>query len=118
IVLRRFLAPSDSRLWRILALLRRGIAEEAIREATGIAPWFLAEMARNVRLEAAVALAGRRLADADDAEAMSVLATAKRARFGDREPAARARSESGRGSSSTTARSRPRRRFVLRAGRQ
>ena len=88
IVLRRFLAPSDSRLWRILALLRRGIAEEAIREATGIAPWFLAEMARNVRLEAAVALAGGRLADGDDAEAMSVLATAKRAGFGDRELAA------------------------------
>jgi carbamoyl-phosphate synthase large subunit len=85
IVLRRFLAPSDSRLWRILALLRRGVPEEAIREATGIAPWFLAEMARNVRLEALVALAGERVADASDGEAMSILATAKRAGFGDRE---------------------------------
>ena len=51
IVLRRFLAPSDSRLWRLLGLLRRGVPEAVIGEATGIAPWFLAEMGRNVALE-------------------------------------------------------------------
>ena len=42
IVLRRFLEPSDSRLWRILGLMRRGVPEAVIREATGIAAWFLA----------------------------------------------------------------------------
>ena len=31
IVLRRFLAPSDNRLWRVLALLRRGVGEAAHR---------------------------------------------------------------------------------------
>jgi carbamoyl-phosphate synthase large subunit len=81
--LRRFLAPSDDRLWRILALLRRGVAADAITTATGIAPWFVAEMARDVALEADLRLAGRRLLDADDADAMALLATAKRAGFGD-----------------------------------
>ena len=37
IVLRRFIEPSDSRLWRILGLMRRGVPEAVIREATGIA---------------------------------------------------------------------------------
>jgi carbamoyl-phosphate synthase large subunit len=63
IVLRQFLAPSDSRLWRILALLRRGVPEALIRDVTGIAPWFLAEMGRNVRIEADVRTAGRQLVD-------------------------------------------------------
>ncbi|HEX7473190.1 MAG TPA: carbamoyl-phosphate synthase large subunit [Candidatus Limnocylindrales bacterium] len=85
IVLRRFLAPSDSRLWRILALLRRGVPERDVEEATGIASWFVAEMGRNVALEADVAAAGARVADRDDGEAMTLLATAKRAGFGDRE---------------------------------
>ena len=88
IVLRRFLEPSDSRLWRLLGLLRRGVPEATIQEATGIAPWFLAEMARNVALEADVRAAGETLAKAgDDAtgEAATLLATAKRAGFGDRE---------------------------------
>jgi carbamoyl-phosphate synthase large subunit len=85
IVLRRFLEPSDSRLWRLLGLLRRGIPEATIQEATGIAPWFVAEMARNVALEAAVRGAGRRLLDAADDDAAALLATAKRAGFGDRE---------------------------------
>ena len=58
IVLQQFLAPSDSRLWRLLALLRRGVPEAAIQEATGIAPWFLAEMGRNVALEADVRATG------------------------------------------------------------
>ena len=85
IVMRQFLAPSDSRLWRILGLLRRGVPEATIQEVTGIAPWFLAEMQRNVGLEADVRAAGGRLARADDDEASTLLATAKRAGFGDRE---------------------------------
>ncbi len=85
IVLRRFLAPSDSRLWRILALLRRGVPERDVETATGIASWFVAEMGRNVALEADVAAAGPRIAEAADTDAMVLLATAKRAGFGDRE---------------------------------
>ncbi|HYX11799.1 MAG TPA: ATP-grasp domain-containing protein, partial [Candidatus Acidoferrum sp.] len=85
IVLRRFLAPSDSRLWRILGLLRRGVPEITIQETTGIAPWFLAEMGRSVALELEVRAIRGRLADPDDAEAATLLATVKRAGFGDRE---------------------------------
>ena len=85
IVLRRFLAPSDSRLWRILALLRRGVPQRDVEEATGIASWFVAEMGRNVALEADVAAAGARVTEPADDDAMSLLATAKRAGFGDRE---------------------------------
>jgi carbamoyl-phosphate synthase large subunit len=89
IVLRRFLAPSDSRLWRVLALLRRGVPEEAIQVATGIAPWFLAEMGRNVGLEGEIRAMGERLVGAaaagaaPDADAAALLATAKRFGFGD-----------------------------------
>ncbi|HEU4920334.1 MAG TPA: carbamoyl-phosphate synthase large subunit [Candidatus Limnocylindrales bacterium] len=90
IVLRRFLEPSDSRLWRLLGLLRRGVPEATIQAVTGIAPWFLSEMGRNVALEAAVRDAGARLADPRDGEAATLLATAKRAGFGDRELAAMA----------------------------
>jgi carbamoyl-phosphate synthase large subunit len=85
IVLRRFLEPSDSRLWRLLGLLRRGVPEATIQEATGIAPWFIAEMGRNVGIERDVRGIGERLADGRDAEAATLLATAKRAGFGDRE---------------------------------
>ena len=85
IVLRRFVAPSDSRLWRILGLLRRGVPEVTIQEATGIAPWFLAEMGRNVALELEVRAIRGRLADPADDEAATLLATVKRAGFGDRE---------------------------------
>ena len=85
IVLRQFVAPSDSRLWRILGLLRRGVPEATIQEATGVAPWFLAEMRRNVDLEADVRTMSRRLADPTDEEAAILLATVKRAGFGDRE---------------------------------
>ncbi len=85
IVLRRFLAPSDDRLWRILALLRRGVPQSAIAGATGIADWFLAEIGRLVSLEARVRAIGPRLADPADAEAASLLATVKRAAFGDRD---------------------------------
>jgi carbamoyl-phosphate synthase large subunit len=80
IVLRRFLAPSDSRLWRILALLRRGLPEDAIREATGISPWFLSEMARNIGVEAAIRELGAGLVAPDGA---ALLATAKRFGYGD-----------------------------------
>ena len=85
IVLRRFLAPSDSRLWRLFGLLRRGVPEAAIQEATGIAPWFLAEMGRNVGLERDVRAMGPRFADSIEPEAAILLATTKRAGFGDRE---------------------------------
>jgi carbamoyl-phosphate synthase large subunit len=87
IVLRRFLGPSDSRLWRVLALLRRGVPEEAIQVGTGIAAWFLGEMGRNVGLEREVRAMGSRLvggeAGAPDDEAAALLATAKRFGFGD-----------------------------------
>src|SRR4051794_8974957 len=85
IVLRQFLAPSDSRLWRLFGLLRRGVPEATIQATTGIASWFLAEMGRNVRLEGEVRAFGSRLADAGDDEAATLLATAKRSGFGDRE---------------------------------
>jgi carbamoyl-phosphate synthase large subunit len=85
IVLRRFLGPSDSRLWRLLGLLRRGVPEATIQEATGIASWFLAEMGRSVALELEVRAIRGGLADPSDADAATLLATAKRAGFGDRE---------------------------------
>ncbi len=88
IVLRRFLEPSDSRLWRLLGLIRRGVPEAVVGEATGIRPWFLAEMGRNVALEHDVRAIGARLADASDPEAAELLITAKRAGFGDKELAA------------------------------
>jgi carbamoyl-phosphate synthase large subunit len=80
-----FLLPSDDRLWRVMALLRRGVSTEAIGTATGISAWFLSELARNVALERDVAAAGRRLADSNDRAGMRLLATAKRAGFGDRD---------------------------------
>jgi carbamoyl-phosphate synthase large subunit len=80
IVLKRFLAPSDSRLWRLLGLLRRGVPEAVVGEVTGISAWFLAEMGRNVALEHEVQAAGGGLA-ADGV----LLATVKRAGFGDKE---------------------------------
>jgi carbamoyl-phosphate synthase large subunit len=84
-LLRAFLVPSDDRLWRVMALLRRGVSTAAVGVATGISPWFLAELARNVGLERDVAGIGRRLADPNDRGAAQVLATAKRAGFGDRD---------------------------------
>jgi carbamoyl-phosphate synthase large subunit len=85
IVLRRFLEPSDSRLWRILGLMRRGVPEALIGEVTGIAPWFLGEMGRNVALEHEATATGARLSDPGDREAAALLATLKRAGFGDHE---------------------------------
>jgi carbamoyl-phosphate synthase large subunit len=83
--LRAFLAPSDDRLWRVLALLRRGLSTATIGAATGISAWFLAEMERNVALERAIRAVGPRLADPNDRAAAQYLATAKRAGFGDRD---------------------------------
>jgi carbamoyl-phosphate synthase large subunit len=83
--LRAFLAPSDDRLWRVLALLRRGVSTDTVHAATGISPWFLAEMDRNVGLERAIRAVGPRLADPNDRAAAQYLATAKRAGFGDRD---------------------------------
>ena len=95
IVLKQFLEPSDSRLWRILGLLRRGVPEAVIRGTTGIAAWFLAEMGRNIALEAEVARVGARLADPTDPAAAVLLATVKRAGFGDRELAELAGTDPG-----------------------
>ncbi len=83
IVLRRFLVPSDDRLWRILALLRRHVPQATIGGVTGINAWFLAELGRNVGLEAEVRATGATLADPLDHAAVDTLATAKRAGFGD-----------------------------------
>jgi carbamoyl-phosphate synthase large subunit len=85
IVLKRFVAPSDSRLWRILALLRRGMPAETIRGVTGISAWFLSELERAIELEREVRRFGARIADPRDGEAATLLATVKRAGFGDRE---------------------------------
>ena len=85
IVLKRFLAPSDSRLWRILALLRRGMPAERIRGVTGISAWFLSEFERAIALEREVRKYGARIAEPRDDEAATLLATVKRAGFGDRE---------------------------------
>ena len=49
-VLRRFLTPSDSRLWRLLGLLRRGVPGSELQAITGISPWFIGEMERLVEL--------------------------------------------------------------------
>jgi carbamoyl-phosphate synthase large subunit len=85
IVLKRFVEPSDSRLWRVLGLLRRGVPQEVLHAATGINRWFLAEMGRNIQLEHDVRAAGPRLADPSYAEGAALLATAKRAAFADRD---------------------------------
>jgi carbamoyl-phosphate synthase large subunit len=77
-LLRRFLAPSDSRLWRLLALLRRGVAAGVLHRVTGIAPWFLSEMERLSDLE-------RRLREAGGVPSDGLLVTAKRAAFSDRD---------------------------------
>ncbi len=70
-----FLAPTDSRLWRMVALLRHGWTDAAgISSVTGIAPWFTERVAELVRAERALEGAP--------------LAAAKRAGFGDAEIAA------------------------------
>jgi carbamoyl-phosphate synthase large subunit len=65
-----FLAPSDTRLWRMVALMRHGWTDAAgLSTATGIAPWFTERLAELV--EAEQGLVGGSLNDA------------KRAGFGD-----------------------------------
>jgi carbamoyl-phosphate synthase large subunit len=76
--LRSFLAPSDSRLWRLIALLRRGVVGDVIQRVTGIAPWFVSELERLVVLEGRLRKAGRGMDD-------ELLVSAKRACFGDRD---------------------------------
>jgi carbamoyl-phosphate synthase large subunit len=76
--LREFLAPSDSRLWRLIALLRRGVSGDDIQVATGIAPWFVSELERLIDLEHRLRAAGPELDD-------ELLVGAKRAGFGDRD---------------------------------
>ena len=67
-----FLAPSDTRLWRMVALLRHGWTDAAgLSAATGIAPWFSERLAELVEAEQRVV--GGSLVDA------------KRAGFGDAE---------------------------------
>ncbi len=77
-LLRGFLAPSDSRLWRLLALLRRGVQAAELHQVTGVAPWFLAEMERLVDLAHQMTEEGSSLTD-------GLLVAAKRASFGDRD---------------------------------
>ncbi|MBX3031398.1 MAG: carbamoyl-phosphate synthase large subunit [Chloroflexi bacterium] len=77
-LLKEFLAPSDSRLWRLLALLRRGVPAAELHAVTGIAPWFLAEMERLVTLAQEMQGQGSGLTD-------GLLVAAKRASFGDRD---------------------------------
>ncbi|HKZ90760.1 MAG TPA: carbamoyl-phosphate synthase large subunit, partial [Candidatus Limnocylindrales bacterium] len=77
-LLRRFLQPSDSRLWRLLALLRRGVAAAELQRVTGMAPWFLSEMERLAELE-------HRMRDEGQAISTGLLVAAKRASFSDRD---------------------------------
>jgi carbamoyl-phosphate synthase large subunit len=70
-----FLAASDSRLWRMIGLLRHGWIDAAgISAITGIAPWFTERIAELVEGEAVVVGSG--------------LADVKRQGFGDAEVAA------------------------------
>ncbi|MDQ3691177.1 MAG: carbamoyl-phosphate synthase large subunit [Chloroflexota bacterium] len=65
-----FLTPTDTRLWRMIALLRHGWADAAaLSAATGIAPWFTERLAELVEAEAGVV--------------GSALVEVKRAGFGD-----------------------------------
>ncbi len=65
-----FLAPTDTRLWRLVALLRHGYADaERLTAATGIAPWFTERLAE--------------LIDAEREVVGAPLRTAKRSGFGD-----------------------------------
>ncbi len=91
-LLARFLKPSDSRLWRLLALLRRGVPAADLQRVTGVAPWFLSEMERLAELEHRMREEGRALSD-------GLLVSAKRACFSDRDIG----TISGRGATEVTA---------------
>jgi carbamoyl-phosphate synthase large subunit len=73
-----FVAPSDSRLWRLLWLLRACVTTAELQAATGMAPWFIAELERLVTLERRLRMAGAALDD-------ELLVAAKRASFADRD---------------------------------
>ena len=75
-LLTRFLKPSDSRLWRLLALLRRGVPAADLQRVTGMAPWFLSEMERLADLE-------HRMREEGPASSDGLLVSAKRACFSD-----------------------------------
>jgi carbamoyl-phosphate synthase large subunit len=75
-LLTRFLQPSDSRLWRLLALLRRGVAAAELQRVTGVAPWFLSEMERLAGLE-------RRMREEGPDMSVELLVSAKRGCFSD-----------------------------------
>ncbi len=72
----RFLSPSDSRLWRLLALLRRGVPAADLQRVTGMSSWFLSEMERLTTLEHRMRDEGPNLTD-------ETLVLAKRACFSD-----------------------------------
>ena len=83
--LAEFLAPLDTRLWRMIALLRRGHADAAgIAAVTGIAPWFTDRIAELVDAERALVggplldAKRRGFGDADIAELSGVPAAAIR----------------------------------------
>ena len=58
-----FLAPSDTRLWRLVALLRRRLSDAAeLSSVTAIAPWFTERLAELVEAESRIV--GAPLADA------------------------------------------------------
>ena len=79
LLLRRFVAPSDSRLWRLLALLRRGVAAGVLQRGHGhraMVP-FGDGAPHGARVDA-FAMAGRRSRSAS-------LVAAKRAAFSDRD---------------------------------
>jgi len=70
-----FLLPTDTRLWRMIGLLRHGWTDAAgLSGATGIAPWFTERLAE--------------LIDAERRVVGAPLAEAKRAGFGDADIAA------------------------------
>ena len=85
-----FLEPSDTRLWRLLALLRRGVPEAAIQAVDRHRAWFVAELGAAIALERLIVRRWAR-ACSDPARRRgdaTLLAAAKRAGFGDRDIAA------------------------------
>ncbi|MDD5313393.1 MAG: carbamoyl-phosphate synthase large subunit [Dehalococcoidia bacterium] len=69
------LEPNDLRLWAVMAALRNGITPEAIRERTGIDPWFTTKLQniidmekslRNKPLTATMMLQAKRLGFSDE----------------------------------------------------
>jgi carbamoyl-phosphate synthase large subunit len=67
-------APTDTRLWALLAALRRGVPVAEVAERSGVDPWFLHELLDITQLEARLAEGGLE---------PDALRTAKRAGFSD-----------------------------------